>query len=314
MKSPFISICIPAYNRTDFLKRLLDSIVIQNYSDFEVVVTDDSDTNDVEVLVDGYKEKFKLVYHKNSIALGTPENWNEAIRQAKGKWIKLMHDDDWFVDENSLKQFADAAINNEGAFIFAAYNNFYKKDNRFEVVTPSKWRKNMLSTNPSILIAKNFIGPPSVILHPNDNKYFYDKELKWLVDIDMYVSRIPDATVQYINRALVNVGISNTQVTAQVKNNPQIEIPEFFRFINKHSLTKTRNIIVYDYYWRFIRNFHIRSLGYFAVYGYELNIPNVLNQIIRFQRHVPVHILQKGIFSKFLMTISYIKFLINKKS
>ena len=49
------------------------------------------------------------MYYKNIKVLGTPENWNESIRKAKGAWIKLMHDDDWFANENSLQKFYEAS-------------------------------------------------------------------------------------------------------------------------------------------------------------------------------------------------------------
>ena len=38
----FISICIPAYKRSDFVKRLLNSIAIQTFKNFEVIVSDDT--------------------------------------------------------------------------------------------------------------------------------------------------------------------------------------------------------------------------------------------------------------------------------
>jgi glycosyltransferase involved in cell wall biosynthesis len=39
---PLISICIPAYKRIEFLQRLFDSIAIQTYKGYEVIITDDS--------------------------------------------------------------------------------------------------------------------------------------------------------------------------------------------------------------------------------------------------------------------------------
>jgi len=100
--NPFISICIPTYKRIQYLKRLLNSIAIQNFKDFEVIITDDSPSGDVNDLCDRYKNKIQINYYKNPAPLGTPENWNESIRHAKGEWIKLMHDDDWFANEDSL--------------------------------------------------------------------------------------------------------------------------------------------------------------------------------------------------------------------
>ena len=122
-----ISICIPAYKRVDFLKRLLDSIEIQRFRSFEVVVTDDSPDENVQLLCAAFREKFSLHYQRNTSPLGTPENWNEAIRLAKGKWIKLMHDDDWFASADSLQAFAEAVGKHpNGRFFFSAYRNLYE--------------------------------------------------------------------------------------------------------------------------------------------------------------------------------------------
>src|SRR5580693_3489003 len=97
--NPLISICIPAYKRTNFIRRLLDSICLQTFMDFEVIVTDDSETDEVERFCATYQSRIKLLYYRNPVALGTPGNWNEAIRRSSGQWIKLMHDDDWFSDQ-----------------------------------------------------------------------------------------------------------------------------------------------------------------------------------------------------------------------
>src|ERR1700709_1959716 len=101
----FISICIPAYKNAPFMQRLLDSIAMQSFTDFEVVVTDDSPGTEVQEVCRQYENKFPLLYQKNPTALGTPENWNEGISKASGQWIKLMHHDDWFASSNSLQQF-----------------------------------------------------------------------------------------------------------------------------------------------------------------------------------------------------------------
>ena len=59
--TPLISICIPAYKRAAFIKRLLDSIAIQSFQDYEVVITDDSPGDDVEqVYIDDLGSHFML--------------------------------------------------------------------------------------------------------------------------------------------------------------------------------------------------------------------------------------------------------------
>src|SRR5687767_8300464 len=94
--NPLVSICIPAYKNVSYLGRLLDSIAEQTFADFEVVITDDSPDNSVEDFLKNYSRIETISYYRNVPACGTPENWNAGIRKARGKWIKLMHDDDWF--------------------------------------------------------------------------------------------------------------------------------------------------------------------------------------------------------------------------
>ncbi len=105
---PFISICIPAYKRTQYLQRLLRSIAEQTFNNFEVIVSDDSNDDSVKKLIAQFENQFSLKYWQNQTSLGTPANWNAAIQKAAGEWIKLMHDDDWFATPSALQQFADA--------------------------------------------------------------------------------------------------------------------------------------------------------------------------------------------------------------
>ena len=102
-ETPLISICIPAYKRLHYLERLFRSIEIQTYKNYEVIITDDSADDTVKEFIDNYSAISNIQYYRNKNILGTPENWNEAIRKANGVWIKLMHDDDWFANENSLE-------------------------------------------------------------------------------------------------------------------------------------------------------------------------------------------------------------------
>src|SRR5215203_885011 len=116
----FISICIPAYKHVEYLKRLLDSTVIQTFKNFEVIITDDSPGSEVEQLCLQYKSLLPIKYIRNNVPLGSPGNWNACIGNASGQWIKIMHDDDWFANEESLKSFADAAFQNgDSNFIFS---------------------------------------------------------------------------------------------------------------------------------------------------------------------------------------------------
>jgi glycosyltransferase involved in cell wall biosynthesis len=304
---PQISICIPAYKRTQFLKRLLESIRIQSYTNFEVIVTDDSPTNEVADLCKEFRGVFSIRHHKNPTQLGTPQNWNAAIGMASGPWIKLMHDDDWFSSADSLREFATAvASHHEVDFFFSSYNNVKDSTGEVKELRPRRTRLQRVIKNPSVLLASNIIGPPSVTLYKNDASIIYDASLKWLVDIDFYMSYLTGKKLFYIDQPLVNIGISDEQVTQNSFQVADVELPENFKVLNKIGQHQLDNLLVFDAWWRLIRNLDIKNASSIAVHGYKGNVPQQIQSMIKIQRRIPAWILKNGFSSKVIMLICYL--------
>lgn len=301
-----ISICIPAYKNIHFVKRLLDSIAIQTYKDYEVIVTDDSPNNELEYLCKDYAEKFKLLYFKNTIALDTPENWNEAIRKANGQWIKIIHDDDWFSSENSLLEFANAIeAHPECDFFFSAYQNVYENENRQQKMFLKPFWKKAIQ-NPVVLLADNVIGPPSVTLHRYRKDICYDRSMKYIVDIDFYIRFLQKSKWFYIDKPLINVGINSAQVTKYTFGVAKVHLKEALQLLNKTGEKELNNILVFDAWWRLLRNFSIKNVSDIRKAGFEGEVPDVIHSIISFQRKLSTGLLKFGPFSKAMMSICYL--------
>ncbi|THU39464.1 glycosyltransferase family 2 protein [Niastella caeni] len=302
-----ISICIPAYKRVDFLERLLQSVTIQTFRDFEVVVTDDSPDDSVKKLCEQYQELFPLKYFRNPSALGTPENWNEAIRRATGKWIKLIHDDDWLVNEHSLQQYVNAINKHPHAtFFFSAYRNFWLHSGRQQDVFVNSSRYKQLLKQRATLCAGNVIGPPSVVLHLNDKQFFYDNKVKWVVDIEFYIRYLKTGQPVYIPEVLINVGIGEYQVTQETFRKREVEIPENFYLLNKTGIAALKNRLVYDAWWRLMRNLNILSVEDLRTAGYSGAVHPVLRSMIAWQKNTPRSLLTNGVFSKTIMFVHYL--------
>ena len=310
---PHISICIPAYKNATYLRRLLHSIASQNFKNFEVIITDDSPDNSAAQACTDYSDKFLLHYYKNTPALGTPENWNEAIRKASGMWIKLMHDDDWFAKENALQAFYDATLQKpKCSFFFSAYNNIYAGNNLQEPVYLNWVGLFLLKQSPFNLFKKQYIGNPSCTLIKRNVNLYYDNDFIWVVDFEYYI-RVLRSTQKfyYISQVLIHVGLNEDQVTKYTFRKPQVEIPENHMMIEKTGFSVLRNIFVYDYYWRLYRNLGIRHQLEIKKY-YAAPLHALLEQMVRFQKQVPVSLLKNGFISKVLMAFNYIISLFRK--
>ena len=86
-----ITVCIPTFNKANILLETLNSLARQTQQIANVVVLDDCSTDNTEQLV---KQFQGVRYIKNKANLGMPENWNEAFRTCKTKYLTILQDDD----------------------------------------------------------------------------------------------------------------------------------------------------------------------------------------------------------------------------
>lgn len=304
---PFVSVCIPAYKNTTYLKRLLDSLAEQTFTDYNVIVTDDSPDDDVKQFLNGYTKIKGIHYFKNNPPRGTPENWNEAIRRAGGKWIKIMHDDDWFTTPCALQSFHDASLKHPGcAFFFSAFQNVIQESGRVEVVRCNWLDRFFLSLTPLHLFKRVYIGNPSCTFIRRDIDLFYDKDFKYVVDFEYYIRCIRQLKVHnYIDEVLLGIGFNNEQVTKYTFLVSEVQIPENLLLLRKLGVRILRNPFVYDYYWRMFRNLNIRNVQSIRLYYFE-TIPLPIINMINVQRKISMQLLKVGFISKIMMSCAYI--------
>src|SRR3989338_1158662 len=98
---PFFSITIPTFNRPGDLKKAITSFLIQDFSDYEIVVSDNSDNNDSERICSSFKDN-RIKYSRNKTNIGFARNLYKVIKQASGKYIFLFGDDDLVLKPDSL--------------------------------------------------------------------------------------------------------------------------------------------------------------------------------------------------------------------
>lgn len=95
---PLISVCIPAYNRPGVLPALLDSILNQDFDDFDIVIAEDSspERHAIASVVADYQQRVgdKLKYHENLQTLGYDGNLRRLIELATGDYVLFMGNDD----------------------------------------------------------------------------------------------------------------------------------------------------------------------------------------------------------------------------
>jgi glycosyltransferase involved in cell wall biosynthesis len=214
MNKPFLSIAIPAYGYegkgVEYLEFNFDIIKLQTFKDFEVVVSDHSVDDTIKDVCIEYENDLKIKYIRNEKGRGIiSPNLNVAMENCSGKWIKILFQDDFLYDENSLQIQYDFIVNNINLKWFGT--KFYHSNDgkTFYHLYIPHWNERIWAGN-------NTIGCPSGITLKNKDLLFFDEGLNWLVDVEYY-KRMKDRfgvpyflnEITYVNRTHGN-GLSNT--------------------------------------------------------------------------------------------------------
>jgi glycosyltransferase involved in cell wall biosynthesis len=93
-EAPAVSVVIPAWNAAWCVGKAIDSVLAQDFRDFEVIVVDDGSTDDTAVILSTYDDAIRVIHQPNS---GLSSARNTGIREARGEFIAFLDADDWWL-------------------------------------------------------------------------------------------------------------------------------------------------------------------------------------------------------------------------
>lgn len=233
-----VSICIPCYemkgNGVVYLNELMNSITAQTFKDYEIIITDHSQNDNIEQYL---RQKYsgsgiKIKYTRHNYKRGNSSaNVNMAIKQAKGKWIKPMFQDDVFYSSLSLEKIVRESYLSECGWSGCGFNHISSTN---QIYPGPKHKPQIPIMHENLLVGKNTFGCPSILFFKNDDNLF-DEELIWLMDCDFIYSlykKYGNPTI--IKDYLVSVRIWESSVSSQVRNDETITKKEHDYVLEKY--------------------------------------------------------------------------------
>lgn len=178
-----ISVAIPSYVNShlgiSYLRETFDSIKKQSFSDYEVVVSDNSPNDFVEKLCDEYLQYFSILYKRNNDHVGMSANSNYSMSLCSGEYIKILHCDDLLFSDISLETIVKSLdANPDKYWLVNGFNHTHDGKNFFDERVP---------TYPDhLLIGNNLMGCPTNVTIRNRNVDYFDLNLSTSMDHEWY--------------------------------------------------------------------------------------------------------------------------------
>jgi glycosyltransferase involved in cell wall biosynthesis len=204
-----ISVCLLVYNHAYLLTDVINSILNQTFTDFELIVSDDCSTDDsYKKIIEAAARDNRIIPIRTSNNLGMANNANFAISKASRKFIALLHHDD-ILNENTFQEWTRCILSDEKiAFVF---NDYKTKESE----STNNYLKNRLSyKNNGRAFLKNILlkqwGCPVRGTALTRKKYFdeiggMNEKFGMLADIDLWMRLSSKYYVGYVNLPLIEV-------------------------------------------------------------------------------------------------------------
>ena len=93
-ETPAVSVVIPAYNAAWCVRKAIDSVLAQDFRDFELIVVDDGSTDDTAAVLSAYGNAIRIVHQING---GLSNARNTGIRESRGEFVAFLDADDWWL-------------------------------------------------------------------------------------------------------------------------------------------------------------------------------------------------------------------------
>ena len=105
---PMVSIVVPIYNAENYLRRCVDSILNQEYTDFELLLVNDGSTDASGDICEEYGDRDPRVIVIQKENTGVSDSRNRALDRARGKYLQFLDSDDW-ITPDATRLFVRAA-------------------------------------------------------------------------------------------------------------------------------------------------------------------------------------------------------------
>ena len=252
-----ISIIVNFHNGQKYLKNCIDSILSQEYTNFEIILFDNNSSDNSSLVAKEYKDKrIKYFYNNNKVTLYKARNL--ALNKAKGEFVAFLDCDDWW-EKNYLSSRASLLLDKNYDYYYSNGNLYFDK-----IKKKSKYKKYFL---PSGLIFKNlckdyFIIISGTIFRKNifDKFGLFNENFNIIGDYDLVMKIAKESKGHATNKELFNYRVHENNYS---KLNTEMFYKEYLKWFKNEEQSKDKYFLENKFF--FEKKLSYLKITYFLV-------------------------------------------------
>ncbi len=231
-----ISIVTPSYNQGKYIKETIESVLAQNYQNWEHIIVDGGSNDETVSIIKQYPH-LKWISEKDN---GSVFALNKGIKMATGDIIGWLNSDD-FYEKNIFQDVADAFENLKFNFI-SGNQNFVDKEKKmvledfslkFDFKYLTKFDPYVIRT-PATFYSKKIL----------EKVGYFDESYKIVFDYDMFVKILKIEEMKFVNKTFTNYRFHENTLSL---NNVKQQVKELLEISKKHGRKMTDHITILLY-------------------------------------------------------------------
>lgn len=228
--SKLVSIIIPCYNHSRYLKDTMEGLLAQDYKEIELLICDDCSPDNSYEILKAYEnclnDKFRRVeILKNEVNLGVTKTINKLLSMAKGEYIKIIASDDILMP-NAITEYMTFVFEHEGVDIVISNGDKILDHHCIhDYVSMGKIYEQIPDIDAPDLLERvyknNFIfAPGALVKYSVYNKIgFYDENIA-IEDFEFWLRALVTKQVcfSYLDKSLILYRISENSMSSTINN------------------------------------------------------------------------------------------------
>jgi glycosyltransferase involved in cell wall biosynthesis len=201
MNNPRVSVIIPCYNSENYIKKTIDSVLIQTYKNIEIIVVNDGSTDSSLAVLKTYGKSIKIIEHDSCLNKGQSASLNLGIVSSNSEYVAFLDSDDVFLPHKIEIQ---VAFMEKFKNIGLVYTNGYAIDENDNNLYKIYNKKHIEYNNPNCVLLDFYFFPSCILLRRNvlEKAGFFDEKLRAAQDHDLALRICEITSIAYLDEIL----------------------------------------------------------------------------------------------------------------
>lgn len=248
-----ISVILPVYNASKYLRKSIESVLNQSFVDFELIIINDASTDDSEEIIKQFTDS-RIIYIKNEVNKRLIKTLNLGLSVAKGKYIARMDADDIAIPNRFEMQVSFLNTNQDYVLVGTSVNQIEENDVFIK-------RLNYFQKHEELVFSLVFFSPfvhPSVMIRKSTldtHSLQFDENFLHAEDYELWTRLVRFGKVANINEPLLEYRVHQNQISSiytseQLKMNEIIQLnylSEIFKSVDKSHLNVFFKLKQFDF-------------------------------------------------------------------